>query len=112
MRNSLTYLFVTAAALAALSIGTTAQQPAPAPPPTAAPQAPPPAEPGAAPAPGRRGMRGGVGFVTPKYDTVAPELPADLKSPAFLIFSKTNGFRDEAGIKASNDALMAIAAKR
>ena len=113
MRKSVTYLLVTATALAALSIGMTAQQPAPAPAPTPAPQAQAPAEPGAPPAPGRGGRRGGGGgFVTPKYDTVAPELPADLKSPAFLIFSKTNGYREEPAMKASTDALVAIAAKR
>ena len=60
--------------------------------------------------PGRRG--GGGGFVTPVYDAVPPALPADLKSPALLIFSKTNGYREEAAIKASNDALLAIANKR
>ena len=38
-----------------------------------------------------------------------PELPADLKSGGILIFAKTSGFRDEAGIQASNAALAAIA---
>jgi len=49
--------------------------------------------------------------VTPVYDSVPPQLP-DLKSPALLIFSKTNGYREEPAIKGSNDALVAIANKR
>jgi uncharacterized protein len=42
------------------------------------------------------------------YDKVAPKPPA-LKQPAILIFSKTNGFRDDAQIKAANAALEKIA---
>jgi len=45
-------------------------------------------------------------------DKEPPELPADLKSGGILIFSKTNGFRDEASIQAGNAALVAIAKKR
>ncbi len=60
----------------------------------------------------RQAPRATGGFVTPVYDSVPPELPADLKSPALLIFSKTNGYREEPAIKASNDALLAIARKR
>src|SRR5262245_59927182 len=62
------------------------------------------------PAAGRQGgRRGGAGFVTPVMDKTPPELPADLKSGAVLIFSKTNGFRDDPSIQASNAALAAIA---
>ncbi len=42
------------------------------------------------------------------YDKVTPKLP-ELKQPAILIFSKTNGFRDDAQIKAANAALEKIA---
>ena len=60
---------------------------------------------------GRGPARGG--FVTPVYDSVPPEIPPSIKGPhAVLIFSKTNGYREEAGIQASNDALLAIAKKR
>ena len=37
------------------------------------------------------------------YETQAPELPADLPSPAILVFSKTNGFRHEEAIPAANE---------
>ena len=64
------------------------------------------------PAGGRRGGGRG-GFVTPVYDSVPPEIPANVKgSYAILIFSKTNGYREEPAIQASNDALVAIARKR
>src|SRR5690349_2968499 len=70
-----------------------------------------PATPGAQqppPAPRARG-----GFVTPVYDSVPPQIPADIKGPnAILIFSKTNGYREEPAIQASNTALAAIAKKR
>ena len=49
---------------------------------------------------------------TPTYGKIPPQLPADMKSPAFLVFSKTNGFRDEASIQAGNKALVEIAQKR
>ena len=43
------------------------------------------------------------------FDKVPPTLPANLGSPAILIFSKTNGFRDSAQIEATNRAIEAIA---
>jgi type 1 glutamine amidotransferase len=46
------------------------------------------------------------------YETVPPRLPAELSPPAILVFSKTNGFRDDAAIRVSNAALAAIAQKR
>ncbi|MEO8659330.1 MAG: ThuA domain-containing protein [Bryobacteraceae bacterium] len=46
------------------------------------------------------------------YETVPPQLPAQLNPPAILIFSKTNGFRDDAAVKASNEALAALARRR
>jgi len=68
---------------------------------------------------GRGGGRGGplggaaAGFIaTPVFDKVPPELPADLKSGGFLIYSKTNGFREEAGVQASDVALAVIAKER
>lgn len=36
------------------------------------------------------------------YETAPPTLPAALPRPAILVFSKTNGFRDEEQIKAAN----------
>lgn len=36
------------------------------------------------------------------HETVPPAIPADLKRPAVLIFSKTNGFRHEEAIPAGN----------
>lgn len=64
--------------------------------------------------PGRNGLGGAAaGFVqNPSFDKEPPELPADLKSGGVLIFSKTSGFREEAGIQASNAALAAIAKER
>ncbi|HSB95486.1 MAG TPA: ThuA domain-containing protein [Spongiibacteraceae bacterium] len=47
-----------------------------------------------------------------RYETVAPQLPASLNDKAILVFSKTNGFRDEAAIQASNAALVAIGERR
>ncbi|MDQ1474408.1 MAG: uncharacterized protein QOJ99_5888 [Bryobacterales bacterium] len=64
---------------------------------------------------GRGGPLGGAaaGFVaTPVFDNVPPELPSDLKSGGFLIYSKTNRFREEAGIQASDVALAVIAKER
>jgi len=53
------------------------------------------------------------GFVAkPGYDQQRPELPPDLKPGAILIFSKTNGYRDEPAIQASNAALAAIAKEK
>ena len=62
---------------------------------------------------GRGGRGGGPGFVAnPTFDKDPPVLPPDLKSGGILIFSKTNGFRDDASIQASNAALAAIAHER
>lgn len=36
------------------------------------------------------------------YETEAPALPADIKRPAILVFSKTNGFRHDEPIKLGN----------
>lgn len=62
-------------------------------------------------------MVGGIGFYRVYYgkhvyETVAPVLPRELHKPAVLIFSKTNGFREDAAVKAANAALMAIAERR
>lgn len=47
-----------------------------------------------------------------RYETEPPVLPASLAEPAILVFSKTNGFRHEEAIAASNPALSEIARKR
>lgn len=44
------------------------------------------------------------------YETTPPQLPADIKRPAILVFSKTNGFRHKEAIPAAN-ALFARMAK-
>lgn len=36
------------------------------------------------------------------YETTPPSLPAEIKRPAILVFSKTNGFRHEEAIPAAN----------
>ena len=62
---------------------------------------------------GRGGGGGGAGFVAnPTYDKDPPVLPADLKPGGILIYSKTNGFREEAALQASDTALAAIAHER
>ena len=43
------------------------------------------------------------------YETEAPTLPADIKRPAILVFSKTNGFRHEEAIPAANALFDAVA---
>jgi type 1 glutamine amidotransferase len=93
-----------------LLVGLLAQGTPQAPPATGTPSQPPAA--GTAQNPEGRG-RGRGGFVTPVYDSVPPEIPASIKGPhAVLIFSKTNGYREEPAIKASNDALLSIVNKR
>ena len=64
---------------------------------------------------GGRGPLGGqqAGFVlNASYDSEPPQLPADLEPGGVLIFSKTNGYRDEPAIQASNAALTAISTLR
>lgn len=46
----------------------------------------------------QRALLGGVKV----YETVPPEIPADLVQPAILVFSKTNGYRHEAAIPVAN----------
>lgn len=43
------------------------------------------------------------------YETVPPELPPELPSPAILVFSKTNGFRHEDAIPAANELFASFA---
>lgn len=64
--------------------------------------------------PGPHGLgNSSVGIVQqPGYNTTPPELPADLKPGGVLIYSKTNGFRDEPAVEASDAALSAIARMR
>jgi hypothetical protein len=73
----------------------------------------PPSNAGGQPPSAQTPPRARGGFVTPVYDSVPPEIPADIKGPnAILIFSKTNGYREEPAIQASNAALVAITKKR
>jgi uncharacterized protein len=44
------------------------------------------------------------------YETAAPTLPADIKRPAILVFSKTNGFRHEEPIKRGHKLFAEMAA--
>ena len=46
------------------------------------------------------------------HESVPPQLPADLKHPAILVFSKTNGFRHEEAIPAANTMLSALAQEK
>jgi type 1 glutamine amidotransferase len=56
---------------------------------------------------------GQAGFVgKPSFDSEPPVLPPDFKTGGVLIFSKTNGYRDEPAIQASNAALAAIAKEK
>ena len=50
-----------------------------------------------------------VYYGTHVYETIPPQLPTALKQPAILVFSKTNGFRQDDALRASNAALAAIA---
>lgn len=43
------------------------------------------------------------------YETQPPSLPADIKRPAVLVFSKTNGFRHDDAIPAANRLLAEMA---
>lgn len=43
------------------------------------------------------------------YETVPPTLPDRLPEPAILVFSKTNGFRQDDAVQAANAALAAMA---
>lgn len=56
----------------------------------------------------QRVMLGGVKV----HETTPPDLPADLKRPAVLVFSKTNGFRHEEAIPAANAMFAEIARSR
>jgi len=42
------------------------------------------------------------------YDTAPPMLPAGLKDPAMLVFSKTNGYRHAEAIRGANQAISSI----
>jgi type 1 glutamine amidotransferase len=51
-------------------------------------------------------------FPSTQHDTVAPALPAELGSPAVLVFSKTNSFRHKEGIAAGASYLEKISLQR
>lgn len=53
-----------------------------------------------------------VVFGLHRYETVPPTLPDGMKDTVILIFSKTNGFREDSAIVAANEALSAIAERR
>jgi len=44
-----------------------------------------------------------------RYDHTPPVLPKDLSHPAILVFSKSNGFRDDPSVNAASSALKEIA---
>ncbi len=46
-----------------------------------------------------------------RYDHTAPVLPEQLGHPAMLVFSKSNGFRDDPSVNAAAAALKAMAAR-
>ncbi len=46
-----------------------------------------------------------------RYDNSPPVLPKDLSHPAMLVFSKSNGFRDDPSVNAAKAALNAIATR-
>ena len=48
-------------------------------------------------------------FPSSDHDTREPYLPPNLRSPAILVFSKTNRFRHEDGITAGSEALNELA---
>jgi hypothetical protein len=43
------------------------------------------------------------------YEATPPTLPSDIKHPAILVFSKTNGFRHEEAIPAANSLFASMA---
>jgi type 1 glutamine amidotransferase len=47
-----------------------------------------------------------------RYDHTPPVLPKTLARPAILVFSKSNGFRDDPSVNAGQAALRAMAARR
>ena len=107
MHKAFLKIFAASASALAFVATMSAQAPTPA---TGAQQ--PPAGTAQTPAGGQRGAGRGR-FVTPVYDSVPPQIPAEITGPnTILIFSKTNGYREEPAIQASNDALAAIAKKR
>lgn len=46
------------------------------------------------------------------YETVPPQVPADIKRPAFLVFSKTNAFRHTEAIPAAAKMFAALAKEK
>ena len=46
------------------------------------------------------------------YESVPPQLPAEIKRPAILVFSKTNGFRHDEAIPAANAMFAAVAKQK
>jgi len=53
-----------------------------------------------------------VFFPSHEHETTPPELPADLASPALLVFTKTNGFRHSEAIPAGVALIEQIAKRR
>ena len=46
------------------------------------------------------------------YESAPPQLPAEIKRPAILVFSKTNGYRHEDAIPAANAMFAAVAKQK
>jgi type 1 glutamine amidotransferase len=51
-------------------------------------------------------------FPSHAWETEPPALPADLRAPALLVFTKTNGYRHQEAIPAGLAALESLAARR
>jgi hypothetical protein len=47
-----------------------------------------------------------------RYDHIEPVLPVNMHHPAVLVFSKINGYRDEAGVNGAASALRVMAEQR
>lgn len=47
-----------------------------------------------------------------RYDETPPELPKTIAHPAILVFSKSNGFRDNPSVNGASEALKGIAERR
>ena len=71
----------------------------------------PPAPAASGPRPTGASGRGRAGFARhpPVFETVPPDLPANLNNMAVLIFSKTQAYRDDDSQKQANQALISIA---
>jgi type 1 glutamine amidotransferase len=54
----------------------------------------------------------GILFPSHAHETTPPQIPLELRSPAVLLFTKTNSFRHKEGIEAGVQTIEALAEKR